>query len=177
MARLPGIVKHPAPPGLRPAPARGRCDPRTAQGTGTAGFTLVELMIVVAVLSLLTLSVTLGVNRPRVPGSQDWARFQRLHDRLREQAVMGQRTLGVQFRDTGYQRQVRTAAGWQDEGPAGSWTRPVRIERPFGATDRVTFLPNGQSTPVRVAFAGADATQAETVCSTDGWDPVACTAR
>ncbi|WP_425052952.1 prepilin-type N-terminal cleavage/methylation domain-containing protein [Psychromarinibacter sp. S121] len=135
------------------------------------GFTLVELVVVVAILSVLTLSVVLGVNRPGLARSQDWSRFATLHDSLREQAVLGRQVLGLELNATGFRRMRRIDGVWQAEGGGGDWQDPVRIERPFDPGAVVTFLPDGRSTPVTVRFGVSDGAR---TCKGDGWRAVEC---
>ncbi len=153
----------------------------TGSPKGTDGFTLIELMVVVAILTLLTLTAVMGVNRPRTAGASDWARFERMHDRLREQAVMGQVVLGLRLRPEGYSRLRRVPRGWAEDGTPATWSGPVRVIRPFGTANVIAFLPSGESTPVQVAFAGSGSAGGggapETICESDGWAAVTCGTR
>lgn len=142
------------------------------------GFTLIELMIVVAVLSLLTLTVTLGVNRPRTAQADDWTAFRDLHDRMREQAVTGDAVLGLSLSPDGFARLHRDAAGWVEDTPPSAWRGAVDIRRPVDPRPVVVFLPNGRSTPVRLAFAAAGPLDGSgMVCESNGWEPLECAAR
>lgn len=138
------------------------------------GFTLVELMVVIAILALLTLTATLGVNRPRTAHAQDWSRFQDIHARLREQAVLGRQVLGLALTPDGYRRMRRTGGTWQPEGPDAAWRGPVRVEAPFDPREVVAFLPSGQSTPVRLRF---ETDTGATRCESDGWRAMTCADR
>ncbi|MDJ0827635.1 MAG: prepilin-type N-terminal cleavage/methylation domain-containing protein [Rhodobacter sp.] len=136
-----------------------------------AGFTLVELMIVVTVLSLLTVSVSLGVNRPRTAQAQDWSRFEALHGRMRAEAVLGRAVLGLALTAEGYSWLRRQGGAWAEVGDGGAWRDGVAVLLPFDPGGRVVFTPGGQSTPVRVRFqAGAQVV----ICQSDGWAPVTC---
>ncbi len=137
---------------------------------GERGFTLIELMVVITVLSLLTLSVTLTVSRPRGGGpSQDWARFQAVHDALRTEAVLTRRILGLSVNSDGYQRLERVEGAWRTGGEMIAWREGVAVERPFGG--QVAFLPAGQGSAVRVRFEGGPRV---TVCESDGWAALRC---
>lgn len=137
------------------------------------GFTLVELMVVVAIVSLLSVTAVLGVNRPG-GGARDTdaMRLADLHTLLREQAVMAQTVLGLSVTPEGYRRVRRDADGaWRADGTASDWRGTATLERPFAAETVVVFLPNGHSTPVRVRLRG-DGTLAS--CESDGWEPMTC---
>ena len=137
---------------------------------GDAGFTLIELMVVITVLSLLTLSVTLSVSRPRGGGpAQDWARFEAVHDAMRTEAVLTRRILGLAVNSQGYQRLERVDGAWRAEGELIAWRDGVAVERPFGGP--VAFLPAGQGSAVRVRFEGGSRV---TVCESDGWAALRC---
>lgn len=135
-----------------------------------AGFTLVELMIVVTVLSLLTLTVGLGVNRPRNETAQDWSRFKAVHDRMREQAVLGREVLGLAVSADGYQRLRRAGGHWQEIGAPVRWRSAVTVQQPFDRRAPLVFGPGGQGTKLRLRFDGG----AVVICESDGWAAVSC---
>jgi type II secretion system protein H len=136
-----------------------------------AGFTLIELMIVVTILSLLTLTVSLGANRPRTTQSQDWARLQAVHGVLREQAVLSQQVLGLALTPQGYQRLRRTGGDWVAQGDTVAWRDQVAVQVPFDPGTPVSFLPSGQSTPLRARFEAGGAVR---FCESDGWNAMSC---
>ena len=137
---------------------------------GQAGFTLIELMVVITILSLLTLSVTLSVSRPRSGGAaQDWARFEAVHASLRTEAVLTRRILGLAVNSEGYQRLARVDGAWRQEGEVIAWRAGVAVERPFAGP--VAFLPAGQGSAVRLRFEGGARV---TVCESDGWAALLC---
>ncbi len=138
------------------------------------GFTLVELMVVIAILAVLTTGAVLGVNRPRTALAQDWSQFGEVHARLREQAVTGQQVLGLALSAAGYRRMRRGPAGWSPLGAQQDWRGRADVQRPLDAREVVAFLPTGRSTPVRLRFA-ADGRSA--ICESDGWGPLECAVR
>ena len=137
----------------------------------SAGFTLIELMIVVTILSLLTLSVSLGLSRPRNESAQDWSRFMALHDRLRGQAILSGDILGLTVDADGYQRVRWLGGDWVGEGTRAPWRDPVVVIAPTDRRAPLVFGPGGQSTAVNLQFGtGTGATR----CISDGWAPVTC---
>jgi len=148
-------------------------DPKPRFTAGTAGFTLIELMVVIAILALLTVSVSLGVNRPQSVNAQDWSRFQTVYKTLREQAVLGQEVLGLMLSRQGYQRMRREGAAWTNIGDPIAWRGKVQVQAPFDPDVPVAFQPKGQSTPVRLRFEDG----ARVVfCECDGWAKISCVA-
>ncbi len=136
---------------------------------GAAGFTLIELMIVVAVLALLTTTVSLSVSRPRAQGGTDWARFEAVHDRLRQEAVLSRQVLGLEVTTDGYRRLIRRDGDWQAVGEEIGWRGSAALLAPFDGP--VVFGPSGQSTPVRLRFEGGDGAR---LCTGNGWVEVTC---
>jgi type II secretion system protein H len=148
--------------------------PGPAGARGDAGFTLIELMIAVTILSLLTLTVSLGANRPRSEAARDWERFGTVHDLLREQAVLSQRVLGLALTPEGYQRMHRDGGTWIAEGDPVDWRGQVSVEAPIAPPAPVWFLPSGRTVALRVRF---EASGTVRVCESDGWNAVSCSAR
>ena len=138
---------------------------------GETGFTLIELMIVVTILALLTVSVSLGVNRPRTTNAQDWSRFAALHDRLRAQAILSGEILGLSLDASGYQRLRWQQGDWVSVGTRAEWRDSVQVIAPFDVRSPVIFTPGGQASPVNLQF---DTSTGATRCASDGWKAVSC---
>lgn len=139
----------------------------------SAGFTLIELMVVISVLAVLTVSVSLGVNRPRTVQAQDWARFQAVHEGLRSQAVLGREVLGLAVNGEGWRRLRREGGGWAEDGAGAAWRGAVTVQEPFDPRTPLVFLPGGRGTKLRLRF--EDGGRA-VICESDGWTPVTCRA-
>ncbi len=140
-------------------------------GRATAGFTLIELMIVVTILSLLAVSVALGVNRPGAADAQDWARFSALHERLRAQAILSGEPVALSLAEGGTQRLMRAGGAWQAAGTAQAWRGRVDVLLPYEPDRPLVFTPGGQTTPVRLRFETAAGVR---ICETRGWEPLTC---
>jgi type II secretion system protein H len=134
------------------------------------GFTLIELMIAVAVMASLATAVTLSVARPSGDAQTDLRRFTEMHDRLRTEAAISRQLLAVAVDATGYQRLAWDGTAWQQVGPAMTWSGPVAVRVPFRSDTPIEFAPSGQVTPFQLQFESR-------LCESDGWGPVACSAR
>ena len=66
---------------------------RITQG-GTAGFTLLEMVVVVAVIATLSISATFAVST-RDSAEADVTRFAAAYARLRDRAILGQSAQGI----------------------------------------------------------------------------------
>jgi len=138
-----------------------------------AGFTLIELMIVVALLAILTTSVSLSASRPRAGVESDVTRFQAVHERLRDQAILSRQTLGLKLSETGYQTLRWTGSGWIVTGADHDWRQSVAILRPFNLQAPLQFGASGQVTAVQVKFSGSGQ---DFLCSSTGWTKLSCNA-
>jgi general secretion pathway protein H len=127
-----------------------------------AGFTLVELMIVLAVLALAATVVVMTM-----PGSsaQVTAEADRLAVRiaaLRDLAIVEGRPMAIVVSPSGYGFERRAREGWDVLSGRGfarrDWPRGVRLTQPAGGAPlRIAFDPVGM-TSARTALALSDGT-------------------
>ena len=136
------------------------------------GFTLIELMVVVAILALLTTTLTLSVNRPQSTDLTDARRFEAVHAQLRNQAIMSGQILGLRMDGAGFQR-LRWQAEWQALGDVAAWRRTVQVMEPLDLRSPVQFAPSGQASAVHLRFETGSGTQ---ICRGDGWAELTCSA-
>ena len=135
-----------------------------------AGFTLIELMISIAVLAALATSVTLSISRPGSDNTRDATAFQDLHERLQRTAVTSQSLVGLALDDTGYQRLAWTG-DWVTQGPDVGWRGDVILLEPRRPDVVLRYAPSGQSTPFLIRFSAATGS---TLCRNRGWGALEC---
>ena len=82
--------------------------PHTAQRE--AGFTLVELLVAIAVLAVLALGASLALPRGAPPTESDMALFQRQFEQMRQLAITGQSSRGLRITPQGLQLARRQAS-------------------------------------------------------------------
>ena len=75
-----------------------------------AGFTLVELMVAIAVLAVLALGASLALPRGAPPAESDMALFQRQFEQMRQLAITGQSSRGLRITPQGLQLARRQAS-------------------------------------------------------------------
>jgi prepilin-type N-terminal cleavage/methylation domain-containing protein len=132
------------------------------------GFTLLEMVIVVAVIAVLSITATFSVTQ-RNSGDSDVLRFGAAYDRLRDAAILGHSARGVALLPGGWQVLLPAppgaeVEGWQTNGRTQKFRGEVRFEGARGPIfpkelDRepapdLVFLPDGQVTRFEVSFIG-----------------------
>ncbi|MEP2785131.1 MAG: prepilin-type N-terminal cleavage/methylation domain-containing protein [Pseudoruegeria sp.] len=129
-----------------------------------AGFSLIEMLVVVAVLAVLAVSGTLASGRSGAGGQIDSTRFQALFEQQRDLALQGRSLRGIYLSPTGL-RLAAPDSGAQDPSSRTYWVtsdheirwqgRVVLIPNlptPPPGTPDIVFLPDGRNTPVTLQF-------------------------
>ena len=115
-----------------------------------AGFTLTELMVVLAIIGLLATVVAMTMTDGRPSGAQEAERFAARLVRARDEALMTNRTVEVAVSSRGYAFRVGGPQGWTplEEGPFRevAWSPDTRLLA-TDAVEQVAFDPTGVATP------------------------------
>lgn len=125
-----------------------------------AGFTLVELMAVCAVVGVAATLIVLNAPRPRADARLEAERLAVLMTRAREEAALTGRSVRVSVDQDGYRFSRRQAGRWTtlDARPFQPrlWAEDatVAVESPDGrgGEGAVEFSPTGEAEPATIAI-------------------------
>jgi len=138
-----------------------------------AGVTLIELVVVVAVMAALVLGVTLSAGLGGGRSESDLMSFRTAYDQARSLAVHGQLRRGILLSAKGRRLAWWRADGWQLSDQLQPWRGRVsyQIEGPSAAQEApdILFLPNGQTSAFSIQFDSIS-------CRSDGWTGLICDA-
>lgn len=131
-----------------------------------AGFTLVELMVVLVILGLMGTAVVMTVPDGRGEVRREAENLAGRFVRAREEALLTNRAVEVRLGGEGYDFRVLRRGAWTplEEPPfeAHAWPEGLRAELEAApGRDAVRFDPTGSADPARVTL--AQATQKMTV--------------
>lgn len=133
---------------------------RPTSGTGTSGFTLVEVLVVVAIIGLVVALASVNLMPgDREVGRRETARLALALESARDTAWFGGRPIAIAFSEGRMRRLARVGSAWRADA-ARDTVLPdeVRIDavtvngRALAAGDGLVFLPDGLDEPFRVAL-------------------------
>lgn len=147
---------------------------RPDERPGQAGVTLIELVIVVAVMASLAAGVSLMAGRGVAAGESDLSRFVRSYEQNRSLAVLERRMRGLVLDPAGSRQALKQDGAWDQPGRLQRWNGRVSylVEGARSAASDapdILFLPTGQTSAFVITF---EARQ----CRSDGWTGLRCDA-
>ena len=116
------------------------------------GFTLVELLIVLAIIGLMSAVVVLSIPDPRGSLVQEAERFAARAKAAQERAVMDARATSVRVTGAGYGFDERQRSQWRAMGPNQQWTEGTAVALGGEGAARIVFDSTGAAEPARVVL-------------------------
>ncbi|HEY0149506.1 MAG TPA: GspH/FimT family pseudopilin [Allosphingosinicella sp.] len=130
-----------------------RLVPLPVPGRQNAGFTLVELMVVLTILGLMSAAVVLAIPDPRGGLVAEAETFAARVQAAQELAIMDNRAVALRLTPTGYGFERRAKGEWQPltDRPfaQASWIDGTGVA---AASDRIVFDSTGLAEPLEVTL-------------------------
>lgn len=144
---------------------------------GAGGFTLIELMVVVAVLSVLGVGAGLVASRStKSAATADLHRFERQIQTARARAIQGRQLHGLIITARGFQPTVKTSEGWDQSLREIRWRGAVTLQlgtaRQGPKSPHIVLLPDGRVSRFTLSFASNG--NRRVVCHSDGTAGMSC---
>jgi len=140
-----------------------------------AGFSLIELVVVVAIMSVLVVGASLAASRSG-QGQSDVQRFVRQFDLARALAVQGRQAQGLLVTNRGYRLAHSGADGWVMGPSEHRWRGNAVVQsntrRAGPLAPNMIFLPNGHTSAFSITFTTRDAPTVR--CAHDGFTGLTC---
>lgn len=131
---------------MTPTSATGPCNPPAARTR--QGFTLVELLVVIAVIGVAATAVVLSAPDPRPTAAREAERFAARLTLAREEAILTNRAVAVRLSPDGYRFEAYDGQGWTVlSGALKPQPWPEGMTGPV--QDRLMFDATGLADPVR----------------------------
>lgn len=144
-----------------------------------AGFSLLELMVSVAVLAVLAVGVGLASGSAVSPAARDAERFRRAHDQNWALAILGREQRGLSVSPKALALTRRGEDGWDTGSRLYDWRGPAQFSAagplPDLGTPDIVFQPDGSSTAFALVFSSRRG--AAWRCASDGWSKLTCAAQ
>jgi general secretion pathway protein H len=133
---------------------------RRTSATGSSGFTLVEILVVIAIVGLVVALAAVNLTpSDREVARRESARLALAIENARDTAWFGGRPMALMFAEGRLRRLAREGNAWRPElARETAFGDDVRVAavtvngRTLGAGDGLVFMPDGLDEPFRVAL-------------------------